>query len=59
MELFKMNAKEWPLLVFGVIGSFIEGAAFPIFAIFFGEILAVSYLLRDCSPMSSVECVVA
>ena len=37
-----LNAREWPLLLLGALGSVLEGAAFPMFAIIIGEILRVS-----------------
>ena len=45
-ELLKANAKEWPFILLGILGSIIQGSAFPVFAIVFGEILRVSL----CGP---------
>ena len=42
LPLLKLNAREWPFIALGILGSFIEGVAFPLFAIFFGEVLSVS-----------------
>ena len=42
-----MNAKEWWLIVLGVLGAMINGSIFPLFAIFFGEILEVFGLPAD------------
>jgi ABC-type multidrug transport system fused ATPase/permease subunit len=41
LPLLKLNAREWPFIALGILGSFIEGVAFPLFAIFFGEVLSV------------------
>ena len=40
-ELLKMNGSEWPFITLGIIGSLVEGSAFPVFAILFGEVLRV------------------
>ena len=48
VELMKMNAREWPYILLGILGSLIEGSAFPLFAIFFGEILRVSCYMHYC-----------
>lgn len=40
-ELLKANAKEWPYILLGILGSIIEGSAFPVFAILFGQVLRV------------------
>ena len=42
LKILKVNAKEWPFIALGILGSFIEGIGFPLFAIFFGEVLTVS-----------------
>lgn len=42
-----MNAKEWWLIVLGVLGAAFQGSIFPLFAVFFGEILAVFALPAD------------
>ena len=42
IRLLQANAREAPLIVLGILGSFFEGSAFPVFAIFFAEILRVS-----------------
>lgn len=39
--LMKMNAKEWPYITTGIIGSFIVGASFPVFAVIFGEVYGI------------------
>eukprot|EP00058_Branchiostoma_floridae_P023304 XP_002608794.1 hypothetical protein BRAFLDRAFT_89659 [Branchiostoma floridae] len=38
-RIAKMNRSEWPYILFGVIGAFINGAIQPIFAVLFSEIL--------------------
>lgn len=40
-RVLALNAREWWLIVLGVLGSAINGSIFPLFAIIFGEILAV------------------
>ena len=42
LELLKMDAREWPYILLGIMGSLIEESAFPLFDIFFGEMLRVS-----------------
>ena len=44
LELLKLNIPDWPLVLTGVIGSAIMGALFPLLAILFGGLLAVSVL---------------
>lgn len=41
MRLMKMNSKEWPFITTGIIGSFIVGASFPVFAVIFGEVYGI------------------
>lgn len=41
MYLMKVNSKEWPYITLGIIGSFIVGASFPVFAVIFGEIYGI------------------
>ena len=41
LRLISLNAKEWWLIILGVLGSVVNGSIFPLFAIIFGEILAV------------------
>ena len=41
-SVLRLNGREWPLLVVGAVGSMLEGATFPMFAIIIGEILRVS-----------------
>ena len=42
-----VNAKEWWMIVLGVIGAAISGCLFPSFAIIFGEIFRVFALPAD------------
>ncbi|XP_049777245.1 ATP-dependent translocase ABCB1-like [Schistocerca cancellata] len=37
----RLNAPEWHLLVTGTVAALIAGAAFPLFAVFFGDVLGV------------------
>ena len=41
LNIIKLNAKEWWLILLGVIGSAINGSINPLFAVLFGEILEV------------------
>jgi len=43
LELLKLNIPDWPLVVLGVIGSAIIGVLFPMLAILFSGIIAVSH----------------
>lgn len=43
LDVVKMNRNEWPQIVIGCIGSFISGGAMPVFAVLFGEIIAVNF----------------
>ncbi|CAG9799211.1 unnamed protein product [Chironomus riparius] len=45
--LMKLNLKEWPFILTGVVSSFVVGASFPIFAILFGEMYGI---LSDDDP---------
>ena len=40
-RIMKLNAKEWWLIVLGVLGAGVQGSIFPVFAILFGEALKV------------------
>ena len=40
-KIMKVNSKEWPIIVFGVIGAAIQGCSTPLYAILFGEVLGV------------------
>jgi ATP-binding cassette subfamily B (MDR/TAP) protein 1 len=41
LYLLKMNSKEWPYILTGVIASFVVGASFPVFAVLFGEMYGI------------------
>lgn len=41
-EALQLNSKEWPQILIGSISSLIMGSAMPIFAVLFGNIIAVS-----------------
>ena len=44
MSLFrviKLNAKEWWVILLGLLGAAINGSIWPLFALLFGEILEV------------------
>ena len=40
-RIMALNAKEWWIILLGILGALINGSIFPIFAIIFGEILTV------------------
>lgn len=42
-EVVKMSTPEWPVVTIGCVGSLIMGAAMPVFAIIFGDIVGVSW----------------
>ena len=49
-ELYKLNLPDWYWVLFGVIGSAILGAFYPLLSILFSEILRVShYQIRSLS----------
>jgi ATP-binding cassette subfamily B (MDR/TAP) protein 1 len=41
LRILKLNGKEWPYITSGIIGSFLVGVAFPVFALVFGEIYGI------------------
>ena len=41
IRVMKANAKEWWIILFGLLGAFVLGTMFPAFAIVFGEVLDV------------------
>lgn len=41
LYLLKMNSKEWPYILTGVIASLVVGASFPVFAVLFGEMYGI------------------
>ena len=45
-RVIAVNAREWWLIILGVIGAFLAGSVTPIFAIVLGEILEVFTLPR-------------
>ena len=47
LRVMALNAKEWWLIVLGVIGAAVAGSITPLFAIIFGEILSVFASRRD------------
>lgn len=46
-RVIALNAKEWWLIVLGVLGAAVNGCIYPVFAILFGEILNVFAMERD------------
>ena len=46
-RVLAVNAKEWWMILLGVIGAALSGCLFPAFAIIFGEIFAVFALPAD------------
>ena len=41
MDVLSLNSREWWLMMLGVLGSMVDGAVYPVFAIIFGEALEV------------------
>lgn len=41
-ELLKFNGREWPWLLMGFTGCALTGAIMPVFAVFYGQVFAVS-----------------
>ena len=41
LKIIRLNAKEWWLILIGVIGSAVNGSINPLFAVLFGEILEI------------------
>jgi hypothetical protein len=39
--VIKLNAREWWIIVVGVLGAAVSGSIWPLFALLFGEILEV------------------
>ena len=57
MSLFrviKLNAREWWIILLGVLGAAVDGSIFPLFALLFGEILEV-FSLRSDEILSGVH----
>ncbi|KAK7086307.1 tRNA N6-adenosine threonylcarbamoyltransferase [Halocaridina rubra] len=46
-EILKMNSREWPLIVGGVLGAAIQGSTTPIYAVLFGEVFGTLSLTDD------------
>ena len=46
-RVLRLNAKEWWIIILGLLGAAVGGSICPMFAIFFGEILAVFSLPAD------------
>ena len=46
-RVMKMNAKEWWIIILGLLGAAVNGSIFPMFSILFGEVLAVFALPAD------------
>ena len=44
---FRLNGREWWLIGLGTLGAIINGSMFPLFALFFGEVLEVFSLPSD------------
>lgn len=42
-EIMKFSTPEWPQITIGCLTSLVMGAAMPVFAILFGEILGVTH----------------
>ena len=40
-RVLRLNAKEWWIIILGLLGAAVGGSICPMFAIFYGEILAV------------------
>lgn len=41
LKVLHLSSREWWLILLGVLGSVVDGAVYPIFAIIFGEALEV------------------
>ena len=41
LKVLRLSSREWWLLLLGVLGSVVDGAVYPVFAIIFGEALEV------------------
>jgi len=44
-DIFKFNYPEWPWLMMGFIDCALTGAIMPVFAVFYGQVFAVSIIL--------------
>lgn len=54
LRIMKMNSKEWPFVVVGMIGSIVMGGAMPVYAILFGEVLGTLKLSTEEAREQSV-----
>jgi ATP-binding cassette subfamily B (MDR/TAP) protein 1 len=54
MRIMRMQMKDWPYVVIGILGSIVMGAAMPVYALLFGEVLGV---LRLPAQQAREECV--
>lgn len=45
LKLMKLNAPEWPYILFGCLSAIILGITFPAFAFIYGEMYGVSKVL--------------
>ena len=41
MKVLRLSSREWWMILLGVLGSMVDGAVYPVFAIIFGEALEV------------------
>lgn len=41
LKVLRLSSREWWLILMGVLGSVVDGAVYPVFAIIFGEALEV------------------
>ena len=46
-RVIRLNAKEWWIIILGLLGAAVGGSIWPIFSIFFGEILMIFALPAD------------
>lgn len=63
-EVLKLNAPEKWLILLGIVGAIISGAAFPLFALAFGEVFLIflqpiSEVLRDLHMWGAIFLVMA
>jgi ATP-binding cassette subfamily B (MDR/TAP) protein 1 len=53
-RIMRMQMKDWPYVVVGILGSIVMGAAMPVYALLFGEVLGV---LRLPAQQAREECI--
>ncbi len=46
-RVIKLNAPEWWIILFGILGAMVNGVFYPTFSLLFGEILSVFALPAD------------